>query len=281
MSGQNRGFVLAVMAFLLWGVLPFYWKQLNDVPALEIIAYRILMTFAILLIYFSSKLEHLKGFLSKKTFLISFVSALFLGSNWLIYVWGVNSNRIVECSLGYYINPLVSVLFGRLFFRERFTSRQAVSIILATLSVLLLTVKYGRLPYVALGLALSFSLYSVFRKKSPLQSMDGLFVEMLILSPIVLIYLLLYGGNIFHFEHIKAALLLASGFVTATPLLFYISSIRILKLSTVGMLQYIGPSIMLLIGLFVYKETFSVVHSISFILIWIAVAVFISEIRRN
>ncbi len=281
MNGQLKGFIAAVLAFVIWGLLPFYWKELINIPALEIIAYRIFMTFLVLSLYFVFHLQHLKTFINKKTVLISSVSAMFLAINWLIYVWGVNNNRIVECSLGYYINPLVSVLFGRIFFKERFSSMQIISIGLAALSVLLLTVKYGRVPFVALGLAFSFSFYSVFRKKSPIQSIDGLFVEMSILSPIVLVYLYLYGHNIFQIKAVESVLLLLSGFVTATPLLLYVYGIRTLKLSTVGMLQYIGPSMMLVIGLFVYKETFSITYLISFLLIWISVVIFITEIRKN
>ncbi|KAA0259382.1 EamA family transporter RarD [Deferribacter autotrophicus] len=282
MTERTKGFLASISAFIIWGILPFYWKKLIEIPALEILAYRISMTFILLAIYVTFKQgKKITYLFDKKIILTSAYSALFLALNWLIYVWGVNSNKIIECSLGYYITPLVSVLFGRIFFKEDFTKLQIISILFATVSVLLLTIKYGKFPYVAVSLAITFSFYSVFRKKSSVKSVNGLFLETAILTPVSIAYIVMYGHNLFHLKTTITSLLIFSGFVTATPLLMYVYGIRTLRLSTVGMLQYIGPTLMFIIGLFVYKETFTTTHLISFLFIWIAIAIFIFEPNKK
>jgi len=277
-----RPFLAAVSAFLIWGFLPFYWKALKEINALEVLAYRIVMTFILLVIYqfFTNRNKLIKLF-NTITLKKHVISSIFLASNWLIYVWGVVNNHIIECSLGYYLTPLVSVFLGGLIFKEQFSNIQKVSISLATLSVLNIIVSLKIIPFIAIGLASSFSMYSVFRKKSNLSSIDGLTVESFLLSIPFATYIFVYGSNLIKISPTISFLLLFSGVVTATPLLLYVYSIRKLPLSTVGMLQYIGPTLMFLIGLFYYKESFSLMYFVSFLIIWLAVILFTYESIKN
>ncbi|MGA1861469.1 EamA family transporter RarD [Deferribacter thermophilus] len=277
-----RPFLAAVAAFLIWGFLPFYWKALKEINALEVLAYRIVMTFILLVFYhFFTNRNTLKKLFNIITLKKHVISSIFLASNWLIYVWGVVNNHIIECSLGYYLTPLVSVFLGGLIFKEQFSNIQKISIILATLSVLNIIVSLKIIPFIAIGLAFSFSMYSVFRKKSKLSSIDGLTVESFLLSIPFATYIFIYGSNLITISSTISFLLLFSGVVTATPLLLYVYSIRELPLSTVGMLQYIGPTLMFLIGLFYYKESFSLMYFLSFLIIWLAVILFTYESIKN
>ncbi|BAI80399.1 chloramphenicol-sensitive protein RarD [Deferribacter desulfuricans SSM1] len=277
-----RPFLAAVAAFLIWGFLPFYWKALKEINALEVLAYRIVMTFILLVVYqfFTNRNTLIKLF-NTITLKKHVISSIFLASNWLIYVWGVVNNHIIECSLGYYLTPLVSVFLGGLIFKEQFSNIQKISIILATLSVVNIIVSLKIIPFIAIGLAFSFSMYSVFRKKSNLSSIDGLTVESFLLSIPFATYIFTYGSNLITISPTISFLLLFSGVVTATPLLLYVYSIRELPLSTVGMLQYIGPTLMFLIGLFYYKESFSLMYFLSFLIIWLAVILFTYESIKN
>jgi len=280
----NKGIVYGIAAYVFWGVFPIYWKQLNQVGAVEIIGHRIAWSF-ILLATFLALTDQWKGFrrvaLNRPTIGTYAIAAVLLSVNWLIYVWGVNSDFIVETSLGYFINPLLSVLLGVVFLRERLRTWQWVSVGLAAAGVIYLTFVYGRLPWIALSLALSFGLYGLVKKLAPLSSINGLTLETAILFPVAASYLLAVGlGGSGGFLHLGAAvdvLLIGAGVVTTIPLLFFASATKLAPLSIIGFLQYIASTMQFLIGVFIYREPFDVAHLIGFSMVWLALIIFAIE----
>jgi len=210
--------------------------------------------------------------------IIFIITAFLLGTNWLIYIWAINSGQIVESSLGYFINPLVNVFLGMAILRERIYRWQKLSLILASMGVLILIFRYGRIPWIALALAFTFGTYGLLRKTSRAGSMVGFFFDTAILSPIVLTYLILLAahgsGAFLCIDRRTDMLLMGSGVVTAIPLLLFAHGARIIPYSAVGFFQYIAPTGQLLIGVFLYGEPFTSTHAISFGLIWIAIAIY-------
>lgn len=278
---MNKGILNGIAAYALWGFFPIYWKLLHPVPALQVIGHRIGWSFILLLafILITRQWQQFRAAaLTSKTVGIYSIAAVLLSVNWLIYVWGVNSGFIVETSLGYFINPLLSVLLGVIFLRERLRPAQWVPIAIATAGVIYLTATYGRLPWIALSLAFSFGFYGFVKKLAPLGSLYGLTLETAIVFPIALIYLLaveLNGtGFFFHESLLINILLIGAGLVTTVPLLMFASAARQIPLSVIGLLQYIAPTIQFLIGIFVYKEPFDQAHLIGFGIVWIALVIF-------
>lgn len=278
---MNKGILNGIAAYALWGFFPIYWKLLHPVPALQVIGHRIGWSFILLLafILITRQWQQFRAAaLTSKTVGIYSIAAVLLSVNWLIYVWGVNSGFIVETSLGYFINPLLSVLLGVIFLRERLRPAQWVPIAIATAGVIYLTATYGRLPWIALSLAFSFGFYGFVKKLAPLGSLYGLTLETAIVFPIALIYLLaveLNGtGFFFHESLLTNILLIGAGLVTTVPLLMFASAARQIPLSVIGLLQYIAPTIQFLIGIFVYKEPFDQAHLIGFGIVWIALVIF-------
>ncbi len=271
----------AVGAFSLWGILPLYWKALKSVPASQIIAHRILWSFIIvvILLFMQHRMQELKQAVSSWRYRLYFLlSAVTLGTNWFIYIWAVNAGHIVETSMGYFINPLLNVLLGMLLLRERLSFWQAVSVALAFAGVLYMTLQYGKVPWIALSLAFSFAFYGLLRKTSHAGSLIGLLIETIILSPAALTFIMLKQmdgtgalGSVSVVSHI---MLVCAGLVTATPLLWFAHGARRIPLSTVGFIQYLAPSLQLIIGVVVFKESFTPVHVVSFSLIWGALCIY-------
>jgi chloramphenicol-sensitive protein RarD len=278
---MNKGILNGLGAYALWGFFPIYWKFLQNVPALQVIGHRIGWSFLFLLLILLITRQwnsFRASALTPKILAIYSVAAVLLSVNWLVYVWGVNAGFIVETSLGYFINPLISVLLGVIFLRERLRAVQWVPIILAAAGVIYLTVTYGRLPGIALMLAFSFGIYGLVKKLAPLGSLYGLTLETALVFPIALIYLAIVNftgtGAFLHEGPATNLLLIGTGIVTSIPLLMFASAARQIPLTMIGILQYIAPTIQFLIGVFLYHEPFDRSRMIGFGLVWIALIIF-------
>ena len=281
---MNKGILYGIGAYVLWGFFPIYWKWLQDVPALQVIGHRIGWSFILLLVYIIARgqwQEFRASAMNWRTIGIYSIASVLLSFNWLIYVWGVNAGFIVETSLGYFINPLLSVLLGVVFLRERLRPMQWIPVGLATIGVIYLTFAYGRLPWIALSLAFTFGFYGFVKKLSPLGSLHGLTLETGIVFPVALIYIAILGFNgsgAFLAEGANIDLLLiGAGVVTTIPLLMFASAAKQIPLTIVGLLQYIAPTIQFLIGVFIYKEAFDFSRLIGFSIVWVALIIFAVE----
>jgi chloramphenicol-sensitive protein RarD len=278
---MNKGILNGLAAYVLWGFFPIYWKLLHDVPALQVIGHRIAWSF-ILLIGVILVTRQWKDFRSAvrtpKTIAIYSIAAVLLSVNWLIYVWGVNAGFIVETSLGYFINPLISVLLGVIFLRERLRTMQWIPVALAGAGVLYLTLAYGRLPWIALSLAFSFGIYGLVKKLAPLGSLYGLTLETALVFPIALIYLSFVDftgtGSFLRENALTNIFLIGTGVVTSIPLLMFASAARQIPLTMIGVLQYIAPTLQFLIGVFLYHEPFDKSRLVGFGLVWLALIIF-------
>jgi chloramphenicol-sensitive protein RarD len=274
---------MAIGAYGLWGLFPIYWKQLQQVPATEIIAHRIVwsLVFACGVVAFRKRFTvMLQTIRNPRMVLIYGAAAGVLAVNWTIYVWGINAGYVVEASLGYFINPLVSVLLGVIFFRERLRLGQWAAIGLAAVGVSYLTIRHGSLPWIALVLAFSFGTYGLIKKRAPLGALEGLSLELFLLFVPALLYLMYLesrGVGTFGHADLSSILLALGGIVTATPLLMFAGAVRRIPLSMVGLLQYIAPTLQFSIGVWIYGEEFSAVRLIGFCFIWSALVVYTLE----
>ena len=292
MERENAtGIIYTAGAYILWGILPIYWKFTNEVPALETLAHRVIWSFIfVLIIVVLMKRKLLKNFFQvqmsqKKTWLGLFLASLFISINWLTYIYAVNTNHIVEASLGYYVNPLVAVLLGIFVLREKVNVLQAVSFVLAGIGVIYMTLSVGKLPWISLILALSFGFYGLSKKLIKVDSILGLLLETLFVLPFAILFLTYLGVNdqhSFSTGSLKTDLfLLGSGIVTALPLLWFGIGAQKIPLYMVGFLQYIAPTISLNLGVLMYGEPFTKDHIVAFTCIWVAIAIFtISNIRQ-
>lgn len=278
---SKQGVLYGIIAYVLWGLLPIYWKSVQTVPSFEILCHRTVWSFLFLLILLCirknwSWLKILRE--DAKTRWTFLATSLLLGCNWLTYIWAVNHGFIVESSLGYFINPIVNVLLGVLVLKENLRKWQWSAVILAALGVLYLTFVYGKLPWIALTLALSFGFYGLLRKTARLGSMDGLSLETFVLFiPFVfyLIWIALHGKGQFGQGSLQLSILLiGTGIATALPLLSFASAARRIRFSTVGLLQYIAPTLQFSIGVLIYKEAFTKPRLIGFVLIWAALIIY-------
>lgn len=281
---MNKGVLYGAGAYLIWGFFPLYFKALQSVPALEIMFHRVVWSFVFLILVIIIRQEwkqYLKAISSPKTLLIYLIAAGLLAANWLVYIYGVNTNRIVETSLGYFINPLFSVALGVFFLRERLRPAQWLPVGLAAIGVIYLTVQVGSLPWIALALAVSFGLYGLLKKIAPLNALSGLTLETGILFMPGLIYLALLesqGVGAFSHNGWELTFLLAlTGVVTALPLLMFATAARSIPLYLVGILQYIAPTCQFLSGVFLYHESFSASQLIGFTIIWSALVIYTLE----
>ena len=280
---MKKGILYALGAYITWGFFPFYWKLLAGVPALQLLGHRILWSFitliAILLI--ARQWKTIQKALNRRVLTIYSVAAVLIAINWLTYVWAVGQGFIIETSLGYFINPLLSVLLGVIFLRERLRPLQWLPIGLATLGVLYLTFAYGSLPWVALTLAVSFGFYGLVKKNAPLDSLPGLTMETGILFLPALGFLLyseFSGTSAFlHTTPLLNLMLLGAGLVTIVPLLMFASAAKRIPLTMIGVLQYVNPTIQFLLGTFVYKEPFDHHRLIGFGIVWLALILFVLE----
>lgn len=274
---------MAVGAYLLWGVLPVYWKALQSVPAPQILAHRVVWSFALLLglVLMRREGRRLREAAGRRAVVLYSLAAALLSVNWLTYIWAVNAGRIVETSLGYFINPLVSVLLGVLFLRERLRRAQWLAVALAAAGVGYLTWEHGALPWVALVLASTFALYGFLKKTAPLGALHGLTLETAILWAPAVVYLAvqegLGRGALGHGSVGTNVLLVMTGLVTALPLLMFAAAARRITLSTIGLLQYVAPTCQLLIGVLLYREPFDRARLVGFTLIWVALALYSAE----
>lgn len=280
-SKARRGFLLALGAYLLWGMLPFYMKAVAHLPLAEVIAHRIVWSVPIaaaVLIWAGRTADFKAALRSPRTITMAALTAALISVNWGIYVWAIAVDRTVETALGYYINPLVSVVVGALLLGERLDRLQIAAVVLAAVAVAVLTIEGGKLPWVSLALAFSFAAYGFFRKTLPIGPSQGFLLEVLLLSVPALgyiIYLIATGqDHIVSSSGADTALLMGCGPVTSVPLLLFAFGAKLLRLSTIGIMQYIAPTMVFLIAVLIFDEPFGTTQAIAFALIWTALAMY-------
>ncbi len=277
------GVAYAAAAYLTWGVFPVYFHALAGVPATQILAHRILWSalFLVLLITALRRWREVARELSVPgTVPRLAASAVFISANWLVYIWAVNSGHVLEASLGYFINPLVTVCLGVVFLRDHLTRRQLLAVVLAAVGVITLVVWARHVPWIAFALALTFGLYGLIRKRVRVGAVGGLLCEVTVLAPVAAAYLAWLGragGNAFGSSTRVTVLLAASGIVTAVPLIWFALGVQRLRLSTVGILQYLNPTTQFLIAVFAFGEPFSRAHALTFGCIWLSLGLYTSE----
>lgn len=277
---MNSGFLYALGAYMVWGILPIYWKWLHQVPAGQIIGHRISWSFILLIAFIvaTNQWRQFRSKINRRVLIIYSIAGCLLSVNWLVYVYGVNAGFIVETSLGYFINPLLSVLLGMLFLGERLRPMQWLPVVLAACGVVYLTITYGSLPWIALTLAFTFGVYGLVKKISPLGSLHGLTLETGFVFLPAVCYLAIADiqgqGALGHGSLQTDALLAGAGVVTIIPLLLFASAARRITLTMVGIMQYIAPTLQFLIGVFIYKEPFTHTKLIGFTMVWIALIIF-------
>ena len=281
---MNKGLLYAIGAYLAWGFLPVYWKALHTVPAIQIVGHRMVWSLAFigLIVIFRRRWSPLfQAIKNKKVLLIYFSAGTVLFFNWFIYVWAVNAGYVVETALGYFINPLVYVLLGVVLLREKLRPWQWLAVGAATAGVLYLTFVYGSLPWIALTLAFTFGFYGLFKKTAPLLALDGLFLETgLLFLPAFGFLLFQEKSGIGAFGHANLTinlLLIMTGVATGLPLLLFAAAARLIPLTTIGILQYLAPTIQVLLGVFLYGELFTPSRLFGFSLIWLALVIYTVE----
>jgi len=280
----TSAFIAALAAFATWGLVPIYWKLLSKIPALEILAHRFVWTILFLGVLLSWQRrwpEVIANLRSRRSALFCFGSGVMVSVNWLLFIWAVNIGRVLETSLGYFMTPLVNVLLGAVILRERLSVWQIASILIATIGISVLALGYGHFPSIAVGLCASFGLYGLLRKQSGTAAIPGLFLETMFLLPLAIFYFALLASRdalTFGPSHPSVSIILmTTGIVTAVPLVWFGYAARHLRLVTIGFLQYLSPSISFLLGLFLYHETFTRKHFVTFLLIWVALALVSAE----
>ncbi|WP_215396828.1 EamA family transporter RarD [Rheinheimera oceanensis] len=281
---QKLGGIFAASAYSLWGVAPLYFKQIDFIPATEILLHRIVWSFVLLsLIVLALRQGDKVLAILRQPKMLGWLllSALLLGGNWGLFIWAVNNHHMLDASLGYYINPLLNVLLGMLFLGERLRKMQWTAVALATSGVLIQLITFGSLPWIALTLAGSFAIYGLMRKKLAVDAITGLFYESVLLLPLALWYWWQFAdssaANLLANSWQLNGYLMAAGLVTTVPLLCFIAAARRLQLSTMGFFQYIGPSFMFVFGVWVYHEPFAADRFVTFGLIWLALLLYTAD----
>ncbi|MBE4582978.1 EamA family transporter RarD [Vibrio navarrensis] len=284
----RQGVLLAIGAYTMWGIAPIYFKSISSISALEILSHRVVWSFFLLaaLLHFGRNWRTVSAVITNKSKMLYLVStAILVGVNWLIFIWAVNANHMLDASLGYYINPLFNVLLGMIFLGERLRKLQWFAVALAACGVLVQLVMFGSVPIVAIALAMSFGVYGLLRKKVSVDAQTGLFIETLVMLPAAAIYLLFIAStptsNLLDNPASLNILLVAAGVVTTLPLLCFTGAATRLKLSTLGFFQYIGPSLMFLLAVLIYGEAFTSDKAITFAFIWGALVLFSFDGLRN
>ncbi|WP_299019921.1 EamA family transporter RarD [uncultured Photobacterium sp.] len=277
----QRGVILALSAYTMWGIAPIYFKTLQAVSPLEILSHRVIWSFFFIaaIIWVSKSWGKVRAVLRQpKTLLLLVATSLLVGGNWLIFIWAVNNNYMLDASLGYYINPLLNVMLGMIFLGERLRPLQWFAVALAACGVGVQLIQFGSLPWIALALATSFGFYGLMRKKIRLDAQTGLFMETCLLLPMAACYVLLIADSPTSDWSVNPMstnlLLMAAGIVTTVPLLCFTGAATKLKLSTLGFFQYIGPSLMFLLAVTVYGESFTLDKGYTFAFIWGALLLF-------
>ncbi|MDQ0255171.1 chloramphenicol-sensitive protein RarD [Evansella vedderi] len=279
------GILSGVGAYILWGALPIYWKMLDHVPSVEVLAHRVIWSciFMIILLSFLRKSRDFmrdiqKMFQQPKILIGMICAALLISLNWGTYIWAVTNDFVLETSFGYYINPLVSVVLGVIFLKERLSRMQWFSVGLAALAVTILTVSLGSFPLVALTLALSFALYGLAKKLVDVGAMSSVAIEAMLVIPLAVGFLIFQHGlssSMFYVDYsFTFWLLVGAGAATALPLMLFTAGAKRIPLSLIGFLQYIAPTMMLFLGVFLYGEAFTSVHLVAFSMIWAALVIF-------
>lgn len=293
MENYKQGIFFGLAAYVLWGILPVYWKALELVSPFEILSSRFMWScvFVFLLIIFQKKwplftkeVKHV--FSNVKTGAAMAAAGITISFNWGTFIWAVNNGHIVETSMGYYINPLVSILFAVVFLRERLDKMQLAAITCAFIGVASMVYSFGKIPWVSLTLAFTFALYGLLKKILPVSALISIMLETLLITPLALVYeysLWQQGVSFYASGNLQVIMMLTgAGVVTAIPLLFFTAGARLLPLKIIGFLQYISPTLTLLIGVFVYNEAFTASHLLAFGWIWAALLLFIvSQLRSN
>lgn len=293
MENYKQGIFFGLAAYVLWGILPVYWKALELVSPFEILSSRFMWScvFVFLLIIFQKKWplfakEVKLVFSNVKTGAAMVVAGITISFNWGTFIWAVNNGHIVETSMGYYINPLVSILFAVVFLRERLDKMQLAAITCAFIGVASMVYSFGKIPWVSLTLAFTFALYGLLKKILPVSALTSIMLETLLITPLALVYeysLWQQGVSFYASGNLQIIMMLTgAGIVTAIPLLLFTAGARLLPLKIIGFLQYISPTLTLLIGVFVYNEAFTASHLLAFGWIWAALLLFIvSQLRSN
>ena len=280
----RQGIGYALGAYFIWGIAPAYFKLVKEVPPTEIMTHRVIWSalFMLILITLSRSWKQVRTVLAQpKKVLLLALTAVTIGGNWLLFIWAVNNQHMLEASLGYFINPLISVVFGMLFLRERFRRLQWLAVILATTGVLVQLWQFGSLPIIGLGLALSFALYGLIRKKIQVDAQSGMLIETAWLFPLAAIYLFGFADSAT--SHLSAnplslnLKLVAAGIITTIPLMLFAAACARLRLSTVGFFQYLGPTLMFLLAVLFYGESLTPDKMVTFGFIWLALAIFIVD----
>lgn len=293
MENYKQGIFFGLAAYVLWGILPVYWKALELVSPFEILSSRFMWScvFVFLLIIFQKKWpifakEVKQVFSNVKTGAAMVAAGITISFNWGTFIWAVNNGHIVETSMGYYINPLVSILFAVVFLRERLDKMQLAAITCAFIGVASMVYSFGKIPWVSLTLAFTFALYGLLKKILPVSALTSIMLETLLITPLALVYeysLWQQGVSFYASGNLQVIMMLTgAGVVTAIPLLLFTAGARLLPLKIIGFLQYISPTLTLLIGVFVYNEAFTASHLLAFGWIWVALLLFIvSQLRSN
>lgn len=293
MENYKQGIFFGLAAYVLWGILPVYWKALELVSPFEILSSRFMWScvFVFLLIIFQKKWplftkEVKQVFSNVKTGAAMVAAGITISFNWGTFIWAVNNGHIVETSMGYYINPLVSILFAVVFLRERLDKMQLAAITCAFIGVASMVYSFGKIPWVSLTLAFTFALYGLLKKILPVSALTSIMLETLLITPLALVYeysLWQQGVSFYASGNVQVIMMLTgAGVVTAIPLLLFTAGARLLPLKIIGFLQYISPTLTLLIGVFVYNEAFTASHLLAFGWIWAALLLFIvSQLRSN
>ena len=283
----RSGALFALAAYSMWGFAPIYFKQLSSIPAAEILMHRVLwsgIVLAILIIGLQYIGRVTRAITSWRVMGILLIAGLLLAINWLLFIWAVNNNYLLEASLGYYINPLINIFLARLFLGEVLRPLQKLAVVIVIIGVLILLFSYGRLPWIALTLAFSFSIYGLLRKKVAVDSIPGLFIETLMMLPAAIVYWIWFAdvsGDLSQNNASLNYLLLAAGIVTTAPLLCFTAAAKRIRYSTLGFFQYLGPSIMFVLATLMYNEPLSEARIITFIFVWTALAIFTYDSIRS
>ncbi|MFU8784464.1 EamA family transporter RarD [Aliidiomarina sp.] len=290
-TGTNtarQGVFFALGAYMIWGLAPIYFKTLAHVPALEVLAHRIMWAFLFMLVLIlaSGRMQQVvRAFDSPKLLLQLALAACLIGLNWFLFIWAVANDHILDASLGYYINPLLNVAIGMLFFGERLRRLQVIAVLLAVIGVAIQIITFGSVPWIALVLAGSFATYGAIRKKLPFDSLTGLWLEVILLLPFILVYFFIFANssasNMLENTWQLNGLLVLAGVITTVPLLFFTGAAKRIRYSTLGLFQYIAPSMMFILAVLIYNEPLSADKLITFIIIWSALAIYTVDAVRT
>ncbi|MBC1474205.1 EamA family transporter RarD [Listeria grandensis] len=279
---KTWGILAAIAAYIIWGVLPLYWKMAGGVPASEILAYRIIWSFVFMVLIIAmmgkSKVvwaEIISIIKRPKLILAISVASVLITANWFIFIFTVNDGHVISASLGYYINPLVNVLLATVFLKEKLSRGEVLAVLSAAVGVLILAIHQGVFPWAAISMAVTFGLYGLIKKLVPVSAWGGLTIETMIMTPFALLFLIFFAQDAFmRFGLDTNLVLFGAGVVTAIPLLLFATSARRISYVMLGFIQYVGPTLMLILGVFVFHEAFDGIQLIAFLFIWAALLIF-------